>query len=347
MFYIKSLQRFISLAVAFLVVWTGIIPVYGQIAAVNAETINNQVVAQQQFKTSKDWYEIDQHLAQAIRNAYNTTEDYAVAELDNWEEELLNQVDNKFLNWYFSYVNQKKMEFGVPFAWAVFKLDSVWKVLRNENEKNLNAAQIIQHRMIEDFNRKFQELVFNDEAEKKFKRIVENIGRNYASDLGINFLQTKYYYKIDDAEWENHLNSISQLIYNTGTSESTLETDGLNANLFTKIFVATTASISLKIAANFAGKTGSKLVAKATASVIAKTTAQLVDPILIVGFLAWDVWDYNRMIAGSKPELRQNIADYLDEVKFSILFSPDNSIMTALRSVETEFINIIESQSIY
>ena len=95
-----------------------------------------------------------------------------IAELNNWENELLKKVDDKFLNWYFSYGNQKLMEFGVPFAWAAFKLDSVLKVLRKEDEKDLNAEEIIKNRMIEDFNHKFQELVLNDEAEKNLKRIV-------------------------------------------------------------------------------------------------------------------------------------------------------------------------------
>ena len=236
MFYVKSLQRFISLAAVIVLVWTGIIPVSGQIATVNAETINNQVVTQQQLQSSNNWNEIDPFLAKAVTNVYNTTEDYAIAELNNWENELLKKVDDKFLNWYFSYGNQKLMEFGVPFAWAAFKLDSVLKVLRKEDEKDLNAEEIIKNRMIEDFNHKFQELVLNDEAEKNLKRIVENIGRNYTSALGIKFAQIKNYYKIDSYDWEKHLNRISQQIYDTGNNESTLEAEGFNSDLFTKIF---------------------------------------------------------------------------------------------------------------
>ena len=269
-----------------------------------------------------------------------------IAELNNWENELLKKVDDKFLNWYFSYGNQKLMEFGVPFAWAAFKLDSVLKVLRKEDEKDLNAEEIIKNRMIEDFNHKFQELVLNDEAEKNLKRIVENIGRNYTSALGIKFAQIKNYYKIDSYDWEKHLNRISQQIYDTGNNESTLEAEGFNSDLFTKIFAATTTTISLKLAANFAGKAGSKIAAKAGTSVMVKAGAQLVDPILIVGFLAWDVWDYNQMVAQSQPELRENISDYLNEVKLSILFSPDNSIITAIKNVESKFLDAIESQPI-
>jgi hypothetical protein len=198
----------------------------------------------------------------------------------------------------------------------------------------------------EDFNHKFQELVLNDEAEKNLKLIVENIGRNYASSLGIKFAQVKYYYKIDNYEWEKHLNQISQLIYNTGNNESTLEAESFNSNLFTKTFVATTTTISLKLAANFASKTVSKIAlktgSKIAAETILSTATKLIEPILIVGFLAWDVWDYNQMVAKSQPELRENISDYLNEVKQPII----EAITDTIRNVERKFLDAIESQSI-
>ncbi|MBJ7295707.1 MAG: hypothetical protein JHC73_05150 [Dolichospermum sp.] len=52
------------------------------------------------------------------------------------------------------------------------------------------------------------------------------------------------------------------------------------------------------------------------------------------------------MVAQSQPELRENISDYLNEVKLSILFSPDNSIITAIKNVESKFLDAIESQPI-
>lgn len=343
MFYIKFIQRFICLLVAFLLVWTGIIPGWGEIALVNAATINNGVTLPN-VSSNTDWDNIDKHLASAIKTAHDISEDNAISELENWQNQLMQKVDDKFLSWYFNYFNQKAMELGVPFAWAAFQVDSILKLLRKEDEKNLNAGEVIQKRMIEDFNHKFQELVLNQESETYLKRIIETIGRNYASALGIKFLQIKSQYKIDDANWEEHLNKISQLVYDTGNSKTTFSIDSFNSNLLTTVFAVTTTTIGLKIAANLAAKAGSKLAAKAGASVLVKTGAQLLDPILIVGFLAWDVWDYNHMVGTSKPELRKNISDYLEEVKYSILSSPENSILSALRDVENTFLEAIESQ---
>ncbi|MHC0068728.1 hypothetical protein ACWATR_38685, partial [Nostoc sp. UIC 10890] len=365
MSYSKSLQRFISLAATIVLVWVGIVPGSGQITAVHAQTINNKIVLEQPItssyngdeldqsldkvvtrelvKPSNDWYEIDQHLVNAVRNAYNSSENYAITELEDWQNELMQKVDDKFLNWYFSYGNQKLMEFGVPFAWIVFKLDSSLKLFRTEEERNLTAGEIVKERMTQDFNNKFHELVLNEDSEKSFKRIVERIGRAYASAMSIQFLTIKSQYKINDPDWKEHLIKISQLIYNTGNSQSSLAIDSFNSDLFTKAFTFTTATVGLKLAANFAAKAGSKIAAKAGASAIAKAGAQLLDPILIVGFLAWDVWDYNHMVAQSKPQLRQNISDYLREVKYSILSAPDNSIMAALKDVESKFLDGIES----
>jgi hypothetical protein len=342
MFHTEFVRRSVSLLAIILLVWSGIIPTFGKIPPAHAITGNNEI-ALPHIASSNNWDEIDKHLAEAIKQAYNSSEEYATTELESWQNQLMQKVDDKFLNWYFNYFNQKAMEFGVPFAWVVFKLDSVLKVLRAEDEKNLNAGEIIQKRMIEDFNSKFQELVLNQESEMILKQIIESIGRNYASALSIRLLQIKSQYKIEDIEWERHLSKIAQLIYSTGNSQSSLSIDSFNSNLLTTIFTITTTTIGLKLAANFTAKAGSELAAKAGASVLVKTGAQILDPILIVGFLAWDVWDYNHMVETSKPELHQNISDYLEEVKYSILTSPENSILAALQDVENMFLEAMES----
>jgi len=69
-----------------------------------------------------------------------------------------------------------------------------------------------------------------------------------------------------------------------------------------------------------------------------------IDPLLAVGLLVWDVWDYDKMVNESRPVLRQNILDYLNEVKWSILCSPENSIMAAIEDVEGKIITGLESR---
>jgi hypothetical protein len=91
-----------------------------------------------------------------------------------------------------------------------------------------------------------------------------------------------------------------------------------------------------------AGKTGAKIAAKTGASLAGKIGAELLDPIVGIGILLWDVWDYNRTVAIDRPILRENIADYLEEMKLSILANPENGIMTAVDKIEGEILESIE-----
>jgi hypothetical protein len=354
MFYRKKLtQQFVSTVALILLLWIGIIPGIVPITAVNAATTvqinrdntSSEIIAEGAL-SPEIWYDIDKSLAASMRNAQNSAEEYATNELDDWAADLMKEVDEQFLNWYFSYFNQKAMEFGVLFASLAFDLDSTLKVLRSEDEKNLNADQIIQKRMIEDFNNRFNQLVLNEEAETSLKKIIERVGRTYASAIGVKFSQVKAQYRVLDQDWDRHLNQIAQLIYNTGNSKNSLSRESINSQLATKLFGLTTITIGSKIASKFAAKASSKLAVKAGASTVAKTASQLLDPLLAVGFLAWDVWDYQLMVSSSRPELRQNISDYLHELELSILYSPNGSIMAAIKEIEDGLLTALDSQPI-
>jgi len=354
MFYRKKItKQFVSTVALILLLWIGIIPGIVPITAVNAATtvqINREnttsEITAEGALSPENLYDIDKSLIASIRNAHDSAEEYATDELDDWVADLMKEVDEQFLNWYFSYLNQKSMEFGVSFAWLAFNLDSALKILRSEDEKNLNADQIIQKRMIEDFNNTFNQLVLNEEAETSLKKIIERVGRTYASAMGVKFSQVKAQYRVRDEDWDRHLNEIAQLIYYTGNSKYSLSTDSTNSEFVTKVFAMTTITIGSEIAAKFATKAGSKFAVKVSTSTVAKTASQLLDPLLAVGLLAWDVWDYQLMVSSSRPELRQNISDYLNELKLSILYSPDNSIMAAIGEIEYGLLTALDSQPI-
>lgn len=294
------------------------------------------------INSSIDWFKVYQSLTDVLRKTYDSTEEYAASELDNWLDDLMKNVDDKFLAWYFSYGNQKAMDFGVPFAWVAFKLDSPLKLLRKEDEKILDSNQILRKRMIEDFQSKFNELVLDSEKEKSLEKLIERVGRYYALAIDMKFNQIKNEYKIPDLEWNKYLNDIAGVIYDTGNSRYSISPEGISINLTTKIVLVTTASIGTKIGLNLAAKAAIKLGAKTGGIVAAKVGAQLLDPILMAGLLILDIWDYNRMVNQSKPILRKNIFDYFNELEKSILNSPENSIMSAIEEVETQIITGLE-----
>lgn len=302
---------------------------------------NSLVIPMSENYDDYDWNEIDVKLVEGLENARQSTEEFANSELNYWVKKVMVNVDHDFLNWYYSYLNQKAMEFGIPFAWLAFKLDEPLKVFRKDEEKELNAADLIQKRMVEDFNRKFQSLVFTEEVETELKNSLERVGRNYSSAIGFTFTTIQKNYHIPDILWQEHLKALSQLTYDTGV----FSTDNVNSNLLTNISTVTTLVIGTRLAANFAVKAGGKVATKAGASVAAKAGAQLLDPVLAVGFLVWDVWDYNRMVSHESPEMRQNILDYLNEMKYSILLAPENSVMAAIDEVQNKLEKELSSLS--
>jgi hypothetical protein len=347
MFRNRFFKQFLSLVLTVSLTFTGMIPVIGDIhSAYAADLLKNPRVSYSSsapINSSTNWSQVDKYLIDAIRSAHDSTEEFAVAELNLWVDELMKKVDDRFMNWYFSYFNQKAMEFGVPFAWMAFQLDFL-NLLKKENESNLNANQILQKRMIEDFDSKFKELVLKpEEAQQFMMKLTERVARNYASALGMKLATTQNAYQIPDRDWEIYLNNLATVIYGTGNSQSSLNPETFG-KVPTDVVIFTTAAVGGKLALSFAGKVAAKIAGKAAGAVVAKVSAQLIDPLLAVGILVWDVWDYDKMVNESRPVLRQNILDYLNEVKWSILSSPENSIIAAIEDVEGKITTGLESR---
>jgi len=306
-----------------------------------AIAFNTLVLDAPAMNSDLDWSEVDRYLIEAVRSAHDSTEEFATYELDRWLDNLMQKVDDKFLNWYFSYLHQKKMEFSAPFTWLFLAGDYALNKFRSAREKKLNPNQAFQQKLIANFERKFNKLVLDPKAEGEFlKELAARVGRNYASALGMKFAQVKSTYQIPDGDWERYLNDLATLVYHTGNSESSLSPESLT----NEVLIVSTAAIGGKVALTFASKAAAKIATKAGGAVAAKVGAQVLDPILGIGIVIWDLWDYNRMVADSRPVLRENINDYLQEVKMSILYAPENSIMAAIETVEQQIIAGVESQ---
>jgi hypothetical protein len=156
----------------------------------------------------------------------------------------------------------------------------------------------------------------------------------------------KSYYNISDQAWEKYLSSLGSLIYNTGNSQYSLSVEDITRKLTTDTAIFSTA-IGGGTALIFASKIAAKIAGKAAGAMIAKLGAQIFDPVLGLGILIFDVWSYDNMVKESKPALRQNMLDFFNEVKWSILNAPENSIMAAIEDVESNIITALESRSVY
>ncbi|MGI0480496.1 hypothetical protein ACN4EE_06865 [Geminocystis sp. CENA526] len=314
--------------------------VYVQTA--NAKVINEQKISN---NSNYDWNKIDKLLVQKIKDIGDKTEQFAEEELNNYVDELMIDVDHKFLDWYFGFFQQKLMEYKSIIDWIAFKLDEPLKVLRKEDEKNLNSKKIIEKRLTEDFYNKFQELVLNKSAQKDFKNIIETTGKIYRNSMSLVFADIKNYYKIPDEDWNNHLGDLATLIYDTGNSQSSLSVESLSSYSLTEMFILGSATIGAKLFSNIAIKASSKVAVKSGASIALSTTAELVNPLVAIGFVIWEVWDYRKIVEKSRTPLRQNILDYLKELKNRTLYDSNVGIIPALEEIEAQVIEQLLSHS--
>jgi hypothetical protein len=350
MFYNRTIKLIVSTFLTVILTLGGILPVIGEIPSAYAAEImvetKDSASSCPSINSSTDVNKVDSYLIKGMRVAHDSTEVFAREELEIWINDLMKRVDDKFLNWYFNYFNQKAMEFGVPFVWIMFKADFL-NVLKSKDEKGLKANQIIEKRMINDFQNKFNELVLNPEESQQFLlKLTERSALNYVSALGMKFAMTKNCYNISDQDWEKYLSSLGTLIYNTGNSQSSLSASSLSSKLATNTVILSTA-IGGKLALTFASKLAAKIAGKAAGAIMAKISAQILDPVIGLGILIFDVWSYDKMVKQSKPTLRQNILAYFNEVKWSLLNGSENSIMASIKDVESKMIAGLESRSAY
>jgi hypothetical protein len=102
-------------------------------------------------------------------------------------------------------------------------------------------------------------------------------------------------------------------------------------------------TIGSKIVAGLAGKAGAKIATKTGTVLAGKVGSVFLDATVGVGILLWDIWDNNHTANIEKPILRENLVDYLELVKDSLLSNPENGMMTIVDEIQR---NIMQSLSI-
>ena len=288
-----------------------------------------------------DLSQINQELANAINKTHRLAQAYASNELDKWEEELTARVDT-FLDWYFDYFTQKKLEITAPFVW----ISSA--VAHKFNPTSPTANQAVNEKITEDFQREFaKRVLIPKNAQMKFEVLTTDTINLYISELGNNIKDVQSNYKIPQGQWERYLNDISTTINDTEGNISNLSLKvlvGGSGYLVAKPLIgAFAAKVGSKITAKLAGKATAKMAAKTGGAVAGQLGVGLIDPIVGVGVLIWDVWDYHHTVKVERPILRQNILAYLKDVNKSLLNNPENGIMAAIYQLESGILKSVQS----
>lgn len=323
-----------------------IIPLLGR--AFIAHSSQQDIVTSDNSKPSlvaidkkSDWSMVDQDIVTAIKNADTTAEKFASAKLDAWVDELKTRVNSSFLDWYFNYFNQKKLEFSAPFVY-LSSAASHWI----DSDKP-SPDQVVAQKMTEDFQLEFAKRVLRPKiAQFELERITTDTVNQYISQLEKNISSIQGNYNIPQGEWQRYLNDIAITINDNEGVTSSLPLKALvggGSYLFVKAAIPTAVKIGSSVAIKFAGKAAAKMAAKTGGAIAGKIGAEFLDPIVTVGIVIWDLWDYNRTVSVNRPILRSAIYDYLDEVKNSLLDNPANGIMMSIHQLEDGILKSVVS----
>jgi hypothetical protein len=336
--FIRTVAPFIW-AIVILVV---IIPLVGQVFIAKAFSPNTvtketnypvEVVEERRV----DWSKVNEAMKLTLDNAYNSAEDYASKELDVWVDELMGRVDGSFLDWYFGYFNQKQIEYKSLFV----QLSSGASRLLNPN--NPTPAEKVAEVVTEDFQKEFAKRVLIPQTSQlRLERITQQTVKRYLDELKGNINSIPVKYNLPQGDWERYLNEIAITINDTEGKISNLPLKvlvGGGSYLALKPLVAPlVVKVGSKVVAKMASKAGAKVAAKTGASLVGKLGASVLDCTVGVGILLWDVWDTNHTANVEKPILHDNLAAYLQEVKYSLLNNRENGIMTVIDQIQSKIV---------
>ena len=336
--FIRAVAPFIW-AIVILVV---IIPIAGQLFIAKAFSTKSittetkhpiEVVEQRQV----DWSKVNEAMKLSLDQAYKNAEDYASQELAVWVDELMGRVDSSFLDWYFGYFNQKQIEYKSLFV----QLSSGASRLLNPN--NPTPAQKVAEVITEDFQKEFAKRVLIPQTSQlRLERITQQTVKHYLDDLKGNINSIPLRYNLPQADWERYLNEIAITINDTEGKISNLSLKvlaGGGSYLALKPLVAPLVlKVGSKVVTKLASKAGAKVATKTGAVLVGKLGAAVLDSTVGVGIILWDVWDTNHTSHVEKPILRDNLAAYLQEVKFSLLDNRENGIMAVIDQIQSKIV---------
>lgn len=336
--FIRAVAPFIW-AIVILIV---IIPLVGQIFIANAfsnktGTTETKPPVEVVEEHPVDWSKVNEAMKLTLDNAYKSAEDYASKELDVWVDELMSRVDGSFLDWYFGYFNQKQIEYKSLFV----QLSSGAARLLNPN--NPTPAEKVAEVVTKDFQEEFAKRVLIPQTSQlRLERITQQTVKHYLDDLRGNINSIPVKYQLPQADWERYLNEIAITINDTEGKISNLSLKvlaGGGSYLALKPLVAPLVlKVGSKVVTKLASKAGAKVATKTGAALAGKVGAAVLDCTVGVGIIIWDVWDTNHTAYVEKPILHDNLAAYLQEVKFSLLNNHENGIMAVIARIQSRIV---------
>lgn len=275
-----------------------------------------------------DWSKVNEEVRGIMEEARLQAETYASQQLDLWIEDNMKRVDEDFLEWYFGYWTQQKL--GLQAL-----LSEVWSWVDSDSP---GAAEKITMVVQEEFSNR---VIRPQISQSVIEGIVDRTVAEYNKSIRAKIDDLPKKYEIKPADWDRYLDNISILITNIEANRT--------VSLSLKTIVAGAAAgtvvafnflkplvikLGSKLSAKMAAKSAGAMAAKTGTQVAAKSGGKFLGTIIAIGIIIWDVWDHYSTKSRAMPVLRQNIYDYLQEVKKSILHDPGYGIITVIYQLE-------------
>lgn len=269
---------------------------------------------------------VDEEVYNSMVAAYNKAEAYASDKLDQWIADVMYKADADFLPWYFNYINMKTREIkGLGYDivhWFNNMVPSSTEVLLQDLDQALNS-RLLQPQV----------------TQLTFENILSDTVRVYNKSLTDSLEKIQVKYSVPEPEWKDYLSDLSHVVQDSGTSMTpvpikiVVATTGVATLIIGNTGIKCITAIGKGVGKLFA-KTTAKTVAKAGGKALGNTLGKFAGPIITVAVLVWDIVDYKMTEAKDKPILRQNIQDYLVNVKFDLLYDEEFGICSELNSIQ-------------
>lgn len=301
-------------------------------SAIIARFKDKDVIRTERSVVAKINYDqLDKETLVALDRAREAAYSYADNELEKWIAEVMARVDGDFLDDYFGFVQTKCREIRALGY-------TIGHLLVPIHIKNAEEA------LAEELEEKISNTVIRPEiSEQRIKNITQGAIEVYLSTLDKEFQQIQEAYKIPTPAWNEYISKLCGMTMNIKSKAYPISVKAsvgitvLGAIPVVKIVRKVSERIAVKAGANVAEKAGVKVVTKAVAKTGGTTVVKAIPIVgwaVTAGIVIWDVIDYNVGAEKGKKMLRENIADYLQEIKTEFLADSEDTVMGSITQWE-------------
>jgi hypothetical protein len=308
---------------------------------------NGTNVSEKEINPTINWDEVDKNVRNVIVEAKAEADSFARKKVALWTNDIVQRIDDNFLDWYFSYWQQQL--FG-------FKAIGYWFENLTVIEKFFGEKPTVSERITQEIQEEFAKRVLRPEiAQMQIETIIDSTVIIFVNSIAPKLDSVRLKYSIEKTDWEDYLNGIALMTHNV-KADRQIEV-GQKAITLAVVVSGTAATVNItsaikpliknvgtkfttKAATKGAGKIATSTATKTGTKVGAKFGGKLAGWIIAIGIVVWDVWDYHHTKKIEKPILRQNLLDYMEEIKHNLLYESDTGIMSIISRMEE---NVFES----